>query len=90
MLSGSHCYANQKTGHILICAVSLLPAAMYDFLMCAGWCERAHPCPPTHVLLYWLKGFIQRRHQLLRQAGKPQKLFDVRRIIKNTKFTRRR
>lgn len=63
---------------------------MYDLLMCAGRCERAHPRPPPHVLLHWLKGFIQRRHQLLWQAGKPQKLFDVRRAIKSDKYTRTR
>uniref|UniRef100_A0A0E9WVH4 Aldehyde dehydrogenase domain-containing protein n=1 Tax=Anguilla anguilla TaxID=7936 RepID=A0A0E9WVH4_ANGAN len=36
-----------------------------------GWSERSNPCPPAHVLLHGLPGFLQGGHQLLWQTRNP-------------------
>lgn len=38
-----------------------------------GWGERTYSRPSAHVLLHRLQRFLQRRHKLLRQAGKKTK-----------------
>lgn len=75
---------NQYIVNLKLCRISpanakkVTSVVMYDFLLmrlciCTDWRERAHPRPPSHVLLHWLQRLIQRRHQLLWQAGKYQK-----------------